>query len=352
MFSTKSGKERDYFIENLSMLVESGMPFLSTLEALQMGMHSKKMKSVLSTLRNEIESGSPFWKALMKTNIFPARTISLVRIGEETEKLSQNLKVIALQEEKERSFRSKVQSALLYPAFVLILSLTVGLLMAWFVLPRLATAFSRLEAELPLITKAIINIGIFMENYGAVFLPISLVVLGTITYFVFFYPKMGPVRQVLFLTIPIVKNLIREIEIARFGYFLGTLLNAGLPITRALDSLQESTISTPYKKLYTHLQTAIEEGNSFKKSFSLYSKANTLIPVTIQQMVTVGEQSGNLVDTLLSIGRIFEKRIEATTKNLEVILEPVLLVLVGIVVLTVSLAIYLPVYGFISEFSR
>ncbi len=348
----KSSKELEYFVENLSMLLGSGMPILSALTAIHSELRSKKVRRVVQILQKEIESGSPIWKAINKTHVFPMRTISLIRVGEETGKLSENLKVLALQEEKERLFRSKVRSTLLYPSFVLVLSVVIGLLMAWFILPRLATAFSHLGAELPFITKILINMGTFIGSYGVIFLPVSLVVFGSIVYFVFFYPKIRSIRHTLFFTIPIVKNLIREIEIARFGYLLGTLLDAGLPITHALNSLEESTISTPYKKLYTHLQTAIEEGNSFKKSFSLYHKANVLIPVTIQKMISVGEQSGNLTDALLNIGRIFERRIENTTKNLEVVLEPILLVLVGIVVLIVLLAIYLPVYGFIAELSR
>lgn len=347
----KSSKELEYLVDNLSMLVGSGMPILLALTAIHTELRSKNMRRVVQILREEIESGSPIWKALDKTRIFPSRTVSLIRIGEETGKLPQNLKLIALQEEKERIFKSRVRSAFMYPVLVLSLTLTIGIGVAWFVLPRLVTVFSRLQMELPITTKGLIAVGSFIKSYGIIALPIFSAIIFVIIYFTFFFPKTKSFGQALLFSLPVVGRLIQEIELARLGYLLGTLLEAGLPIIQSLDSLIEATTSLQYKKLYIHIRTKIDEGESFQKSFALYHKVNRFIPATVQQMISTGEQSGNLSGILLNIGRIFENKIETTTKNLTVILEPVLLIIVGVGVLTVALAIILPIYSLIGGFA-
>lgn len=120
------GKEKEYFIENLSMLVGYGIDILSALIAIKQEIRSKRMREIISDLEAQIKEGSPFWRALEENRIFPQHIISLVRIGEETGKLTENLKIIAIQEQKERGFRSKISSAMMYPAMVLFLTLFVG----------------------------------------------------------------------------------------------------------------------------------------------------------------------------------------------------------------------------------
>jgi len=148
--------------------------------------------------------------------------------------------------------------------------------------------------------------------------------------------------------VPSVNLLIREIELARFGYILGSLLNAGLPVVEALNSLRETTEIYPYRNFYSHLKVCVEEGNSFKKSFDAYPDLEILIPISFQQVVAAGELSGRLPDTLISLGKIFEDKVSVTTKNFAVVVEPVLLVMVWFVVLFVALSIIMPIYSLIS----
>ena len=131
---------------------------------------------------------------------------------------------------------------------------------------------------------------------------------------------------------------------------LGTLLEAGLPITQALDSLAQATEIAQYKKLYLHLRGAVADGNSFQKSFMLFKNINRLIPAPMQQLIVAGEQSGGLPTTLLKIGQLFEAKADLTTKNLTVILEPILLLIVWLGVVAVALAVILPIYSLIGNF--
>lgn len=341
------GKERDYLVENLSMLVAGGMTVLSAIDAVSVDIRSKAMKKIITTLREDIESGFSLWKAFENSGIFRDHTISLVRLGEETGKLSDNLKLVAAQEEKDRIFRSKIRSAMMYPIFVLSLTAIVGVAIAWFILPRLATVFAQLRVELPLLTKWLIASGEFLGEYGIIAIPVFFFVLGFFIFFIFYFSKTKFIGQTILFAVPGIKKLFQEVELARFGYLLGTLLQAGVSITQALDSLYNATLFPRYRKLYAHLRDSMQEGNSFQKSFASYKKSASLIPMTIERLIATGEQSGNLSETLLKISATYEDRTENTTKNVTVILEPILLVIVWLGVVAVALAVVLPIYSLI-----
>lgn len=340
-------KDREYLLENMSMLTAGGMTVLSAIRAVREETRSRSMQRTLDTLTDDIESGSPLWKAFVKSKMFKEHIVSLVRIGEETGKLSDNLKMIAIQEAKERSFQSKIRSAMMYPVFVLSLTVIIGVLIAWFILPRLAGVFEQLRVELPTITKWLIKAGTFLGEYGHIALPVFITCVVLIVYFTFFFKHTKFIGQSFLFALPGIKGLIQEVELARFGYLLGTLLQAGIPVTTALDSLEKATTFPHYKKLYAHLRERISDGNSFQKSFLEYKKIRGLIPAPIQQLVVAGEQSGHLSSTLISISNTYEEKTEQTTKNIAVILEPILLVIVWLGVVSVALAVVLPIYSLI-----
>jgi type IV pilus assembly protein PilC len=341
------GHDRDYFIENLSMLVSSGMTIVEALDSITPDIRSKRMRESIGEIRESIESGSPLWRALDSVHLFPSHTVSLVRIGEESGKLSENLHVISLQQEKERVFQSKIRSAMMYPVFVLALTFVVGIGLAWFILPKLALVFSQLRLELPLITKVLIGAGVYLSRYGAIIVPGIIVALGLILYIIFYFPKTKIVGQTILFALPGIKLLILEVELSRLGYLLGTLLQAGLPITQAISSLAQATFFPYYKKFYTYLAKSIEDGNSFQKSFARYRRLNRIVPTPVQQLIVTSEKSGNLSEMLLKISETYEAKTETTTKNLTVILEPILLVIVWLGVVAVALAVILPIYNLI-----
>jgi type II secretory pathway component PulF len=345
------GKERDYLVENLSTLIAAGMPIISALDAIAQEIRSRRMRALLAFIREDILSGAPIWRALKESGLFADHAIALIRLGEESGKLSENLKVVAIEEEKSRVFRSKLHSAMLYPVFVLSLTVTIGVGIAWFILPKLAVVFTQLHVTLPLITKVLISIGIYLDKYGVIVIPTAVVIVAALFYFLFIFSKTKVIGQSILLSLPGINQLIKEVEIARFGYLLGTLLEAGLPITHALDSLARATEIVQYRKLYRHLCDAVSDGNSFQKSFLLFHRTDTLIAAPIQQLIVVGERSGTLSLTLLKIGKAYEVKSDTTTKNLTVILEPILLVIVWLGVVAVALAVILPIYSLIGGFN-
>ncbi len=340
-------KERDYFVENLSMLVSSGMLLTSALNSILEEVHSKRMKRIIKDMTTDIESGISLGETLERAGIFPEHTISLIKLGERSGKLTESLKVVAVEQEKSRVFKSKLRSAMMYPILVLSLTVIIGTGISWFILPRLAMVFNQLRIEMPIITEVLINLGNFLGEYGYYAVPVIIIFIIFLLFLIFFFSKTKSIGQFILLSIPGIKNIIKEVELARFGYLLGTLLQAGLPINNALDSLVNATEISQYRKFYIHLRDSVEDGNSIKKSFASFKNTKRLIPSPVKQLIVTAEQSGTLSETLLKIGKIFESKSDTTTKNITIILEPILLVIVWLGVVAVALAVILPIYNLI-----
>lgn len=347
-------KEKEAFIENLTLLLSSGLNASATISSIEEEIKSKRLKKIVRKIGEDIDNGFPLWRALNRTDIFNNSAIALIRVGEESGRLTENLKIVATQAEKNKSFNSKLRSALMYPIFVLVLASTIAIGIAWFILPRLAKIFNGMDIELPGITVGMINTGVFLEEKGLIAVPIAIVLIALMAFFIFFYKKTKFIGQAIILSIPGIKQLLVELEITRFSYLLGTLLEAGLPIGNVLESLtmQGANGLNKYQKFYEFLKKSIEEGNSFQKSFALYEKINKLFPRPIQQMIVAGEQSGKLSEILLKISQNYNEKTETTTKNLMVILEPVMLIIVWIAVVFVALSIILPIYSLVGNFNR
>jgi type IV pilus assembly protein PilC len=350
IFAIGLGKERDYIVENLSMLITAGMPILNVLDTIKKELRSHRMKKIIALIKEDIENGLTIWKALQKTGMFAHHIVSLIRLGEESGKLMENLQMVSTEQEKDRIFKSKINSAIMYPIFVLSLTIIIGTGISLFILPRLAMVFNQLDIELPLITKILMGTGTFLGNYGQYVLPLIIILIALLFFFIFSFSKTKFMGQAILFTFPGIKNLVKEVEVARFGYLLGTLLKAGIPINTALDSLAGATDIVQYRALYKHIRESMENGDTFQKSFDTFKNTKKLIPNPIQQLVIIGEKSGSLSETLTKIGRMFEAKSDITTKNLTVIFEPILLVIVWLGVVAVALAIILPIYSLIGGF--
>ncbi|MDP3735710.1 MAG: type II secretion system F family protein [bacterium] len=344
-------KEREAFMENLAMFLGSGMGVVDSLDSIKAELRSHRMRNAIEGIKEEIAAGSTIWKALEGVRLLPDYIISLIRVGEETGRLTENIKVVVLQQQKERFFRSRIQSAMMYPMLIMGLTGLIGTAIAWFLLPRLAKVFNELKLEMPFITKALIGVGTFLEKWGYIALPFAVGVVLLAIYFLFFHPRTKIVGQELLLRFPVIKRLIKEVELSRFGFILGTLLGVGIHILHALDSLHDATSVIRYKKVYRTLRENIAEGNSFHKTFEQNTSIKRYIPDTIQHLIVAAEQSGHLPETLRKIGETFGEKTETTVKNLTVLLEPILLIFVWSGVVLVALAVILPVYNLIGGLS-
>lgn len=342
-----TGTDREYFFENLSMLLSAGIDVATALSSLEKGVRTRRMKQIIGNILAHIDEGEPLSKAISREHLLSAEMLHLLTVGEQSGKLSENLTVIVNQIRKEKMFRSKLMSAMLYPLFVSALTVIVGLGIAWFLLPNLATVFGQLRIPLPLITRILIGVGAFLGTYGVVVVPGAVVGLTALTILFFTFDPMKHAGQRILFGVPGIRSVIQEIELGRFGYIVGSLLVAGIPFPEALTILAQTTGNWQYKRMYQSLRDSVVEGAGFAKSMKAYPHSDRFIPIPIQQLVASAETSGSLPETLVHIGELSDEKIDIVTKNLSTLLEPVLLVVVWLGVLWVAIAVILPLYSLI-----
>ncbi len=343
------GNERDYFIENLSLLISSGMGISAALEALSMSVKSWKMKKITKVIESMVNAGMPLWKSFEETKLLPERVISLVRSGEEAGRLADHLNLVTLQGHKEKVFQSRLRGALIYPGIVLGLASIVALGSAWLVLPKLVSIFSEAKGTLPLATQVLIKTGHFFQQYGSIAVPAIVATLGLLVYGLFFFKKTKFVGDYILFHIPGIKDLVQGIEIARFGYVFGVLLQAGFQVNEGLESVKKGTSYAAYRKFYEHLQSHMLRGETSRSAIANFPKANNYIPIPIQQLIFSAEKSGKLPETFIRIGVIFEEKTDAMSRDLATVLEPIVLVIVGLIVGFIVMAIIGPIYGLTNQ---
>jgi type IV pilus assembly protein PilC len=338
------GNEKDFFIENLALLISSGMGISSALEAMLSTLKSWKMKRIVKYVEESVSAGLPLWEAFEETKLFPQRVISIIKSGEESGRLPEHLNLVTLQLHKEKVFKSRIKSALLYPGIVLFLAFTVGLWISWFVLPKIVSVFNQPVASLPLATRVLLFISDLFKNYGLVAVPSLIVLAGILIYFLFVNKKTKFIGDYILFMIPGVRELVKGVEIGRFGYIFGALLQSGFLIDESLESIKQGSDYRAYRKFYSYLQESINKGETFKSSFASFKHSDRYIPGHIQQLIIASEKSGHLPETLIRIGVIFEEKTEAMSRDLATVLEPIVLVFVGLVVGFVLSAVITPIY--------
>lgn len=345
------GKEKARFIENLAILLNSGLSIIDALKTIQMEIRVKPMKKLVQKIIDEVESGIPLWMGMDHQAFFSTYALALIRIGEESGSLSKNMEYLSAQQEKDRSLRSKVQMAMIYPSIVLTMTICITLGLAWFVLPQLVGVLLSLNAELPLVTRILIWVANYFKANGSVVVPLVFAGLF-LTYILCRYtPLRGPSQKFMFM-IPGIGTMAKSATIARFGVILGSLLQSGVPLVGAIRSMAEVTDTLFYKKFYFELANEIEVGQSFAGSFQKIKQSNKLLPLSVQQLVITGERSGRIAEMLMRIADIYEKKAEEAAQRLPVVLEPMLLLFMGGLVGTIAFAIIVPIYSIVGSVGR
>lgn len=342
-----SSKDREFFTGNLALLLGSAVPVDAALASFSDTSKNKQLQAAMSQIRRDIDDGLSLSQALKLSGIISDQTLALLDLGERSGKLVDNLEIAAKQEEKQRLFRSKVRSAMIYPVFVMGITLVVAIGVAWFLLPKLGQTFASLHSDIPAITKAMISFGALLQKDGSWIIPSFLASLAAIAYILFAAPKTKKIGHKLLMHTPGISRLMKEVEVARFGFLLGILLDAGLSITESLKLVSHASASPPFRTFWQYLAESCEDGLSFRESLRSYPKGQKLLPPTVQQMIIAGESSGSLPEALQHVGRVYESKSDATAANLEAIIEPILLIIVWFGVLLVGVAVILPIYGLV-----
>lgn len=340
--------DRAVFIRHLAVMLKSG---LSLHEALEIAHDSARgrLKKAVGKLATSVSAGNSLSASFSQhPKIFPAFIVNVTKAGEQSGTLEENLENIAMQLQKEQRLQSKIKGAMTYPVVVLVAAFILGLAMAYYVLPQITPLFTGLKIELPFTTRVVIAVSDIIRAHGVWLFP---VIIFGVVFLVWLARKKfaHPVTHWLLLHIPILKEISRGSNLTRFNLTLGTLLKSGLNIDEALKITQATLGNYYYRKALQNASQRVQHGSTVSENLQVHSH---LFPKLVTSMIRVGEKSGRLDETLLYLSDFYETEVDASTKNLTTAIEPVLLIVIGVVVATLALAIITPIYEITGNIRR
>ncbi len=341
--STISLDEKIGFVENLSIMLKSGISVTRAMQILVKQTKNVRLNAIIVDIAAQVEGGKSLGEALSRhENVFSNIFISMVKVGEMSGNLDKSLEYLTVQLHREADLKSKVRGAMIYPAVIIAAMVIIGILMSIFVLPKLTSIFKEFgTVELPFMTRVVIAVADFMSA-NAVITVLGLI--GSIIGLIMFYrtytgKRLFDVFATRFLVIgPIVK----KINLARFARILSSLLKSGIPIVEGLEVAGNSLGNIPYRELITKSANEVRLGKNLTDTLS---KDESLFPVLVVQMLQVGEESGTVEDMLSQLAVHYEEEIDTIMKNLSSIIEPLLLLFIGGIVGVLAVALISPIYS-------
>ncbi|MBI4709032.1 MAG: type II secretion system F family protein, partial [Candidatus Portnoybacteria bacterium] len=318
--------EKMMFARNLAVMVKAGFSLNKALQVLILQTKNKRFIKVITKLEEDVRQGIAFGDALAKhSDIFPDLFVNMVKVGENSGNLEGNLKLLAIQMKKDHDLNSKVKSAMMYPAVILVAMIGIGIGMMVFVMPKLMAIFLELNVELPLMTRIIIAISNFLTNQWLISVIVFIVfVFGSR---MFLKSKQGKnlLDQVI-LKSPIFGNISKKLNSARMARTLSSLIESSVPIVRAL----EITGGTLNNHLFTDsLSESAKEVQKGQQLSEILMKYPHLFPPLVTQMIQVGEETGTLGEITKRLAEFYEEEVATITKGLSAIIEPILMIIIG-----------------------
>ncbi len=326
------------FTRSLSDLLEAGMPLLRALELLSKQKLSPAFKQIISQMASEIKNGSSLSSALKgHPAVFNKLYVNMVKSAEASSNLPATLARLGQNLEQDLHVRARVKSALLYPCIILIVGITTVFVLLTFVLPRLTVLFDDFGADLPLLTKMVMGLSGFLSHFWWAILMI----VGVLVFYAKQWSSTDQGRRQVsssLLRLPIISDFLRDVEISRFALTLGTLLEAGVPITSALEACVGVTDNAVYTREIEIVAQKVHTGISLSQAL----KAGKVFPELAVNLVMVGEETGKLEQSLYKLAQISEQNSREITENFMTVLGPIILVvIVGIVGILIA-AMLLP----------
>ncbi|MCX5702568.1 MAG: type II secretion system F family protein [Candidatus Omnitrophica bacterium] len=335
-----SARDISNFTRQIANLIHSGFRLDAALSSLSRQEQNAGLKKLIDDLQEKIQKGFTFSSALSEyPGIFSSFYINMINIGEATGKIDETLSRLADFKEKETELVSQVRAALVYPGFLLTVGIASVFVIITFLVPRFVTMFSELGQALPLPTQIVMHVGKFMNKWWWLFIASCiLIVMMMVNYFRIEKNRLAIDR--LMLRLPLIKDLIQKIEMARFSYALGVLLKSGVPIMDALGVVNVSVNNRVYRQSISLFQEKIRKGQSLSSCL----KIDEIFPAVLINTVAIGEESGELAGMLLKTATAFESEANRTIKTAVTLIEPILLLLIGGFVIFLVLSIILPIF--------
>ncbi len=335
-------KKRDVliFTQQLSAMINAGLPLLQSLEILVQQTENKALKEVIQKVKQDVEGGMSFAGALKKhPRAFDRLYVDMVVAGEQSGNLDLMLKRVANHMEKMENLKRKVRSAMVYPSIIVIVAILVTIVLLVFVIPTFEKLFRDVGMGLPLPTQMVINLSKFTKaNFPYALLALIGAALGLRYYYRTEKGKF--VIDSLLLRLPVFGILFKKVAIARFARTLATLVTSGVPILEALEIVSATSGNRKVEKAVLEARSQLQEG----QSLALPLSKSGVFPPMVTYMISVGESTGNLEGMLEKVADFYEADVDQAMANLSSLIEPVLIVFLGVLIGGLVVSMYLPIF--------
>lgn len=336
-----SSQEKMMFVKNLSTMFEVGVTISESMEIMRDQTKNPNLRKMFEDILDLINSGQTLAKSLKQyDNNFSDLFINMIETGENAGNLEEVLRYLDIQLEKEYEIRRKIISALVYPAIIISITLLMGMGIVVFIMPKITKIFESFKVDLPLPTRMLINLSDFLVNN-----PILSVfsVIGTIVLLVILFKikALKPLWDNIIIRLPLFGHIIISANVARFSRTINSLLQASVPISDALRTTGNMLDNSLYKRALQETAEKVEQGGKIGISLE---KSSKLFPPMCTKMVQLGEKTGTLETTTGKVADLYEREVDAKTKNLSVAIEPLLLVIMAGLVGGIAISIIMPIY--------
>ncbi|MBX3701710.1 MAG: type II secretion system F family protein [Dokdonella sp.] len=339
--SSIKGRDIAVFSRQLATMMAAGVPMVQGFEIVAGGQSNPRMKDMLTNIKTDIEGGSALNEALGKYPVqFDELYTNLVKAGESAGVLDTVLDTIATYKENIENIKGKIKKAMFYPAAILAVAVIVSSILLIFVIPQFEQVFKSMHADLPAFTQILVSLSRWMVSYWWM---VFLILVGTAVGFVMFYKRSKKFQHFVgraLLKIPVVGEILRQSAIARFARTLGVTFKAGVPLVEALDSVANATGSVVYNEAVKRVREDVAVGHQLQ----LAMKQTDLFPNMVTQMVAIGEEAGALDAMLFKIAEFYETEVNNAVDALSSLLEPLIMVVIGTLVGSMVVGMYLPIF--------
>jgi type IV pilus assembly protein PilC len=329
------------FSRQLSTMLAAGIPLVQAFEIVGAGNEKAAMQRLILEIKADVEGGTSLHEALGKHPLhFDDLFVSLVEAGEQAGALESLLDKVATYKEKSEALKKKVKKALVYPAAVLAVAVIVTIVLLLFVIPEFESLYKGFGADLPAFTQMIINLSRFVQHDG-IYLAI---VLGFGVYAFFYFKKRSKAMREfldrLSLKVPIIGPILNKAAIARYARTLSTMFSAGVPLVEALDSVAGATGNIVYENAVLRMRDEVSTGQRLQRAM----ESTGLFPNMVNQMIAVGEESGSLDEMSAKVATFYEAEVDNAVDAMSSLLEPMIMVILGVLVGSLVIAMYLPIF--------
>ncbi len=336
--------EKVLFCRFMATMIRSGLSLPEALDIMRAETKKGKMKKILADLSFQTQKGKNLTSVLSQyKNDFDPIFLTMIKVGEESGTLQKSFEYLTKQLTASYDLTQKIRGAMMYPAVIILAMLGNAAIMMLFVLPRISSVFLKLDTPLPLPTKIVLTVGDFIGHNTALTIAAA-VFSGFLLFMLFYIRKTRMIFMNYFLKLPYVSTVIHQIDIARFARTLSTLLRSGVAITNALDVSAQGLSDQKVRAAANRFSEGVSKGESLS---SVLSKEVKLFPAIMIQTIKAGEKTGTLDEILEEMAVFYENEVEYSIKRATSLLEPVLMLLIGVVVGGMVIIMIAPIYGII-----